>query len=185
MKDTRTIIIEHAEELVLSKGYNAFSYADISKPLDIKNAAVHYHFPTKEDLGIAIVKKQADDFRQLRSITEGKSPKESMLALKDFYMQYVREKKVCMIGSMGTDLLTLPESVQAELRVQLENIWQWLTVQLGVGKQNGDFKFEADAQIKAMDFLSNLSAGAQITRIKGNPQIFNELMDSFFNEIEK
>ncbi|MBB4046226.1 AcrR family transcriptional regulator [Bacteroides reticulotermitis] len=38
-----------ADELIKTIGYNAFSYADISKQLNIKNAAIHYYFPTKSD----------------------------------------------------------------------------------------------------------------------------------------
>ncbi|MDR3047168.1 MAG: TetR/AcrR family transcriptional regulator, partial [Bacteroidales bacterium] len=52
MNDTRSEIISIANELIKSIGYNAFSYADISKKLNIKNAAIHYYFPAKADLGV-------------------------------------------------------------------------------------------------------------------------------------
>ena len=40
MNDTRNEIIRIGNELVRSVGYNAFSYADIAKALNIKNAAI-------------------------------------------------------------------------------------------------------------------------------------------------
>jgi|GEM_PF-6700355 len=58
MSNTREKIIELADQLIRTKGFNAFSYADISAPLDIKNAAVHYHFPNKADLGIAVIEQE-------------------------------------------------------------------------------------------------------------------------------
>jgi AcrR family transcriptional regulator len=184
MSDTRNDIINLAEELVLSKGYNWFSYADISKPLNIKNAAVHYHFPTKEDLGVAIVEKQAANFREVKQASAKRKPEAAIMLLTGFYKQYVKEKKVCMIGSMGTDLLTLPESVQRHLKVQLDDIWQWLTEQLERGKANGDFKFETDSRIKALDCISNLAAGVQIARIEGTTKEFDALVEMFFTEIK-
>ncbi len=58
MSDTRETIIALADQLIRTKGFNAFSYADISAPLDIKNAAIHYHFPNKADLGIAVIEQE-------------------------------------------------------------------------------------------------------------------------------
>ena len=53
--DTKEAILRLGAELIQQVGYHAFSYADIAKKLDIKNAAVHYHFPAKADLYESIV----------------------------------------------------------------------------------------------------------------------------------
>ena len=57
MNDTRSEIIRLGSELIRSIGYNSFSYADISKALNIKNAAIHYYFPSKSDLGVEIIRE--------------------------------------------------------------------------------------------------------------------------------
>ncbi len=49
-------IVKVAETLIQTKGYNAFSYRDIAAQVGIKTASIHYHFPTKADLGKAVVK---------------------------------------------------------------------------------------------------------------------------------
>ena len=54
--ETRKSIIDLGEKLLLNQGFNGFSYADIAASLGIKNAAVHYHFPTKCDLGLEIIR---------------------------------------------------------------------------------------------------------------------------------
>ena len=54
MNDTRSEIVRLASELIRSIGYNAFSYTDISQKLHIKNAAIHYYFPSKSDLGVEV-----------------------------------------------------------------------------------------------------------------------------------
>jgi TetR/AcrR family transcriptional regulator, transcriptional repressor for nem operon len=186
MSDTKTAIINLAEELVLSKGYNWFSYADIAKPLNIKNAAIHYHFPNKEDLGVAIVEKQGGDFRQLKSMlaARGANEIESLRSLSTFYSGYIEEKKVCMIGSMGTDVMTLPELVQQKLKGQLDEIWRWLANLLESGRERGLFRFEGEPRIKALDYLTNVSAGVQIIRITGKQNEFDALVDLFFEEIK-
>ena len=44
-----------AESLIQSRGYNAFSYKDISEIIGIKTSSIHYYFPTKADLGKQVV----------------------------------------------------------------------------------------------------------------------------------
>ena len=65
MSITREKIIELGENLIRTKGYNAFSYQDISSELGIKNAAIHYYFPSKENLGTSIVKTNIQRFEEM------------------------------------------------------------------------------------------------------------------------
>ena len=65
MSVTREKILELGENLIRTKGYNAFSYQDISTELGIKNAAVHYYFPSKENLGTSIVKTNIQRFEEM------------------------------------------------------------------------------------------------------------------------
>src|SRR5580693_3627241 len=48
--DTAERILDTAERLVQTQGFNGFSYADIAAALDIRKASIHHHFPTKADL---------------------------------------------------------------------------------------------------------------------------------------
>ena len=50
-------IIDTATELVQQRGFNAFSYNDISDLVGIKKASIHYHFPTKHKLAESVMKK--------------------------------------------------------------------------------------------------------------------------------
>ena len=53
--NTRECIIQTAHRLLLQRGINGFSYRDIAEPLGVKNAAIHYHFPSKMDLIKALI----------------------------------------------------------------------------------------------------------------------------------
>ena len=54
--DTADQILDVAEHLVQIRGFNAFSYADVGAELGLTNAALHYHFSTKADLGEALIR---------------------------------------------------------------------------------------------------------------------------------
>ena len=55
--DTRQLILDKSEVLVRTRGYTAFSYADLAADLGVTKASVHYHFATKEELVLAIFRR--------------------------------------------------------------------------------------------------------------------------------
>src|SRR5438270_2938070 len=55
-------ILDIAERLVQTRGFNNFSYADIAKELGITTASLHYHFRGKAELGQALVARYARRF---------------------------------------------------------------------------------------------------------------------------
>lgn len=62
MPDNQTKIIDAAENRVRSGGYNRFSFRDIADEVGIKSSSVYYHFPTKEDLTLAVAVRYKDNF---------------------------------------------------------------------------------------------------------------------------
>ena len=70
-RDTSEEILNAAEDLLQRRGYNAFSYHHIAVQLGVRNAAIHYHFPAKEDLGVALVKRYQERFKGWVGKTEG------------------------------------------------------------------------------------------------------------------
>src|SRR5690242_7158071 len=48
-------ILDIAENLIQTQGYNAFSFRDIAEAAGIKTSSIHYYFPAKADLGKAVV----------------------------------------------------------------------------------------------------------------------------------
>ncbi len=60
--DTPQRILDIAEKLVQTRGFNGFSYADIAGPLRITKASLHYHFPAKAQLGKRLIERYERNF---------------------------------------------------------------------------------------------------------------------------
>ena len=60
MSDMRNAIMDAAEQRIRKGGYGAFSFREIAADVGIKSASVHYHFPTKEDLAAAVIRRYSD-----------------------------------------------------------------------------------------------------------------------------
>lgn len=66
--DVSKQIIDLSQELFQQKGYKAFSYRDLSKLIGIKTSSIHYYFPTKDDLALALVIRYKEAFRKEREL---------------------------------------------------------------------------------------------------------------------
>ena len=53
--DSKSKILDLGKTLLLKKGFNGFSYADIAASLGIEKSSIHYHFPCKCDLGLGVI----------------------------------------------------------------------------------------------------------------------------------
>ncbi|MFI5293173.1 MAG: TetR/AcrR family transcriptional regulator, partial [Candidatus Limnocylindrales bacterium] len=54
-RDTRAEILAVATELFTDQGYEKTSLREIAERLDITKAALYYHFPSKEDMLLALI----------------------------------------------------------------------------------------------------------------------------------
>jgi len=59
-------ILDSAQTLVQVRGYNGFSYADISAELSITKPSIHHHFPTKAALAEALIARYRERFAVAR-----------------------------------------------------------------------------------------------------------------------
>jgi AcrR family transcriptional regulator len=167
MSVTREKILELGENLIRTKGYNAFSYQDISTELGIKNAAVHYYFPSKENLGTSIVKTNIQRFEEMvdNMHSRGFDEIQQLDTFIKIYVKSHREQKLCIVGSLGPDFNTLSESTKTELIKMTDMILKWLTNILSTGKEKNIFVFTEEAQNRAAVIFSSLVASLQLSRI--------------------
>lgn len=185
MSVTREKIVELGEELILTKGYNGFSYQDISNVLGIKNAAIHYYFPSKENLGTSILKTNIQRFDEMVENMENRNFDEwsQLESFMKIYLKSNRENKVCLIGSLGTDINTLSEPIQMELTKMVDRIIIWMEKLLRSGKEKGLFQFKIPERDQALRILGLLVSGLQLSRIL-NKTDFKIIYQSILDEIK-
>lgn len=179
--DTREKILESADRLLRSRGFNGFSYQDISRPLGIRNAAVHYHFATKADLGVALI----DQFRQLlrdrtAAFMAGKGdPVGQLEAFIAFSTaECVEEHTVCPVGALCTDFYSLPGPVREAGQRLVNELLTWMTRVCALGREQGLMHYEGDPEAKAQLVVAGLQGARQLARFRGPgamQQVANQL----------
>jgi len=166
--DTKKQIMDIAENLLLDRGYNGFSYKDIANTLSIKNASIHYYFPQKTDLGVAIIDRAKKRFEKWAAVMADKDIgyPEKINEFCLIFKKYVeQEQQVCLGGALETDFKTLPADMQKETRIFISTILQWLEKILSAGKDKNEFKFSGSAREQALFIMSGLQGAIQIVRV--------------------
>jgi TetR/AcrR family transcriptional regulator, transcriptional repressor for nem operon len=60
MSDVKTAIMDAAERRMQLGGFGGFSFREIAADVGIKSSSVHYHFPTKDDLAAAVIRRWSE-----------------------------------------------------------------------------------------------------------------------------
>jgi TetR/AcrR family transcriptional repressor of nem operon len=179
--NTRERIIDKAFELMLQRGMNGFSYRDISEPLGMKNAAIHYHFPSKSDLIKALIH---DNHQTLRESTaefmayggKARSQLEGLFAFTRHQCECGRP--ICMVGALAIDYDELEDDIKSANDFFMKDSLKWLTKVMEVGREQGEFSFRGEPRAKAMSILALIQGARQMARIHGA-----DYLDVIFEQI--
>lgn len=168
MQDTRNEIVRLGNELIRSVGYHAFSYTDISRTLGIKNAAIHYYFPAKADLGTEIIRRNLAAFHELTESWKNQDYRQQFHHYIHMHDPFIHSRWVCIVGSLAPSYDTLPEPMQKELEKLIHTILNWLTDLLETGRQAKVFSFKEPSRVKAATVYSALLSSLQINKVLKN-----------------
>ena len=172
--DTSSQLLDVAERLVQVRGFNAFSYADIARELGITNAALHYHFPSKADLGEALIGRYAIRFMgALAEIDECTSdPLRKLDAYTDLYAEVLRSQRMCLCGMLAAEYETLSVGMQGAVADFFEKNEQWLAEVLKEGRNDGTLSFPGSPLEEARSIVSGLEGAMLIARSFGDIKRF-------------
>jgi TetR/AcrR family transcriptional repressor of nem operon len=185
ISNTREQIMDKATELLMQRGFNGFSYRDISTHLGIKNAAVHYHFPSKTDLALALVAEYQQTLRSSTSsfMAYGGPATPQLEGLFLFTCsQFSTGRSICPMGAFSVDFDDLPQEVKLATERFMRDSIKWLTQVLEAGREQSEFVFEGESKQRAIGILATLQGARQMARV-GNTEILDGVIDQIRNEI--
>lgn len=182
--NTRDKIILLGDNLIRKRGYNAFSFSDISKELSIKNASIHYYFPTKTALVIAIIQKHLILLEKFKENVSDINPIQKIIKFLSVYSITKSEGRISILGSLSNDYFTFTPEVQTELKILTNNTLNWLTETLKEGKKEGIFHYTIEDRKKALIIITNILGAEQLSRVT-DKQDFQEIRKAIIDDLIK
>ena len=174
--DMRTRLLEVAQRLVQTGGYQGFSFRDLSREVGIRTASIHYHFPTKTDLAVALVRR----YRQAigRAMKEIAAQRDSLAERLDATVRLYTDtlndgSRICVCAALGGEYSSLPPEVRGELKELITDGERWLDRFLSEGRARGEVPKESDPQALARLWYAALQGALLVSRA-GSPQILDD-----------
>lgn len=176
--DTRERILDTAVQLFQQRGFNGFSYKDIAGPLGIRNAAIHYHYPAKGDLGAAIIEKYRELLHR-RTADFMANGGDARVQVEGFFRFSVEEFDhgipVCPGGAMASEFDALPDPMRrAAARLHRELI-EWMTRVMETGREQGSLNFGGDPIDRALLVTTAVQGARQVARYGGREEMLRIL----------
>jgi TetR/AcrR family transcriptional repressor of nem operon len=167
-------ILDIAERLAQTRGFNGFSYADIAAQLPVTKASLHYHFASKAALGSALIMRYRAVFvRALDAIdSESRSAWEKLQRYVALYDNVMRDDRMCLCGMFAAEYSTLPAPMQEELRRFFDANEQWLTAVLAQGREAKELSFWDSPHERARVFLGALEGTMLVARSYNDDERF-------------
>jgi TetR/AcrR family transcriptional repressor of nem operon len=173
-RDPAQGILDVAEQLAQTRGYNGFSYADIAERLGVTKASLHYHFASKAELGSALIARYQVAFAQALDAIEQheRDPAERLRRYVDLYDAVMSDDRMCLCGMLAAEYATLPRPMQEQLKLFFDANERWLTTVLEAGSRAGRFGFKEAPRERAQVLLGALEGAMLVARSYGDPQRF-------------
>jgi TetR/AcrR family transcriptional regulator, transcriptional repressor for nem operon len=162
---TRARLLDAAEEMAQTRGYNAFSFRDLAVEVGIRAPSIHHHFATKADLGRLLMARYRERFAALLAGIEARTadPRRRIRRFVDlFRATLARGDRLCLCGMLATEYATLPASVRDEVRLFFGESEAWLARVIEEGRRTGVFARRGSAAKVASTLFAALE-GAMIS----------------------
>lgn len=171
-------ILDSAQALVQRRGYHAFAYKDVAAEVGIRGPTIHYYFPSKADLGVALARRYRD---AVNARLEALRPLPAAEALRGFGRLHqsvtTEDGRVCLNLMLAADLPALPDEVAAEVRRSLEANEAWLESVLEGGARRGELRLRASPGEEARALLALTEGAMLLARVSNDPGRFSAVFE--------
>lgn len=184
MDNKKQELLETAYRLVRTKGFDSFSYNDLSKAVNITKASIHYYFPNKEELGLALCDLIRHRLDSLKASIEKQSTAQAQL---DLYIRSIlaqaEEDLICPISSLQAEYNVIPDSMKNKLKEITQTELALVANILQRGQEENAFHFDGDVVAQANLLVTSIKSATLYSRVL-EQDIITGIVDQFSKQIK-
>ena len=175
---SKEAILAAARRTAQAHGYGGLNFRDLADEVGIKAASIHYHFPSKADLGAAVARRYWQDTAAgLESmLAETSDPVRCLRQYPDTFRKALEnDNRMCLCSFMAAEHDDLPEAVKREVQTFADVNVAWLSKVLSAAAA-----VDADESDRRARAIFAAVAGAQLmARSRSDISLYDALIDSY------
>ena len=180
-------IVSEARNLIMTRGYNGFSYADIAEAVGIRKASIHHHFPAKSDLAKAVIEQTRAVIHAQTEILAAAEPDagEQLRGYAGYWERCIADNSApfCVAGMLAAELPSLPDDLAASVRAHFADLTGWLTRLLELGVRQGSVTLARSAREEADAFMAAVYGAMLSARAFGDPGRFGSVVETLLSRV--
>jgi TetR/AcrR family transcriptional repressor of nem operon len=173
---TKEQVLSHAAALIREKGFRSTSIADVLERAGIQKGSFYYYFPSKEDLGHAVLDRWIDELQRevLESLSAkaGPPPLERISACLDGFVHEVESSGCrggCVFGNLALELADVHEGFRARLADSFSKVANAFASLLEQAVAAGDLRPETDARALGTFLVACTEGGILLAKVHKSP----------------
>jgi len=176
--NAKEAILEAARRTAQAHGYSGLNFRELADEVGIKAASIHYHFPSKADLGAAVAKRYWEDsVAVLEALwAESSDPVRCLRQYPDTFRKSLENgNRICLCSFMSAEYDDLPEPVKKEVLAFADVNVAWLTRVLAAATEMN----AEESEQRARAIFAAVSGAQLMARSRAEISVFDALVDSY------
>lgn len=172
-------IAEHTKQLLAAGGYHGFSYADLSKLVQIGKPSIHHHFPSKAELVLTVVTRHRQQAREGLAALDRhvEDPLARLMAYTNYWAECIRDgtSSMCICAMLAAELPMIPKEIADQVRSYFDELATWIASVLDSGVERSQFKLCGSSIVEAQAFMSTIHGAMLTARALGDADSFQAI----------
>lgn len=175
---TRDEILAVARASAQSHGYQGLNFRGLADAVGIKAASVHYYFPSKADLGVAVARRYWQDSKDELAtlLAESDGPVAALSHYPSTFRRALEDgNRLCMSSFMAAERDDLPEAVREEVDRFSDVHVRWLAARLVESRVVS----AAEGDVRAQAIFAAIAGSQLLARSRADLATYDALIDAY------
>ena len=186
---TRERILEAAAEAMHRDGYQAASVGHIIKKLGISKGCFYHHFPTKSDLGYAVIDELYAPSQKAfwDNALSADDPLAAMIGLLRCMAAELQGEKLtcgCPVNNLAQEMSPLDEGFRTRLEAIYRRWRQRMTEALLRAQREGSMTADADAEEVASFVMATIQGATGMAKNAQDNQVFAQSVGGLIHYLQ-
>ena len=179
---TRLMILQKAFELIYAKGYQATSVDEILATTQVTKGAFYYHFKTKDEMGLAMVKEILQPTlinSTLHAFLKEQHPLDAIYNLMDELLLkdgFLKMEYGCPASNLIQEMASWHPSFNNALNTLMEQWVELITVSIEQGQKKELVKKAVNARQVALHIMSSYWGIRNFGKLKSTTKVYESYL---------
>ncbi len=187
-QETKSLLLDHGLRLMLERGYHNTGIHDVLVAAGVPKGSLYHHFKNKEDFGLQIMGRYADDgYAEIdRVLGDKRQPPLVRLQglFEGFRADYERRfcRDGCLLGNLGQEVADINDTFRNRIKSHFDRWTARIALCLDEAVVSGDLSTDVDTTMLAGTLLDAYEGALLRMKVVKSTEPLQAFLDIYFKK---